>query len=236
VARNPVEFVRPPRPEVKEMAVLTEDETAALVEAVRGHWLYLPVLLAVTTGMRRGELLALRWADVDVDAGTCVVRQSVQQVKGGRAGLTFKGPKTAKSRRSVALPALAVEALIRHKAEQAALRLRLGPAYRNQDLVVARDDGSPVVPNAVTKAFINIQVKHGLRRVRFHDLRHSHATHLLRAAVNIKVVSERLGHARSGITLDIYSHVMPGMQEDAAQRVDGALRAAFENRTREGTG
>lgn len=223
LARNPADAVEPPRPQPKEMCALDEQQAARLLDAAKGSRLYAPVVLAVTTGMRRGEILALRWQDVDLQAGTLSVRQSLEQT---RDGLTFKQPKTQKGRRVVALPPLAVEALRRHKAEQAKERLLLGPGYQDNGLVCAQPDGQPWRPDALTNAFAYLVRKAGVPPVRFHDLRHSHATLLLRQGVHPKVVSERLGHATVGITLDTYSHVLPGMQEEAARKLDVALRAA----------
>jgi integrase len=183
------------------------------------------VLLAVTTGLRRGEILALRWQDLDLEAGILSVRQSLEETK---AGLAFKEPKSRKARRTVALPALAVEGLRRHRADQARARLMLGPGWQDNDLVCAQHDGRPLRPRSLTHAFVNLLRRRAdLARVRFHDLRHSHATLLLRKNVHPKVVSERLGHSTVGITLDVYSHVVPGMQEEAARKIDAALRSAI---------
>lgn len=224
LVRNPADAVEPPRAQRDEMAALDEAETACLLGAAKGTHLYLPILLAVTTGLRRGELLAIRWDDLDLKSSSLCVRQALQQTK---EGISFKQPKTAKGRRQIALPSLAVEALIRHKGEQAEQRLILGPRYQYQGLVICEEDGQPLNPRNFSKAFAVFVDRRGLKDVRFHDLRHSHATQLLRQNIHPKVVSERLGHATIGITLDTYSHVLPGMQEEAARKLDGALRAAI---------
>lgn len=223
VGRNVADAVQPPRPERTEVQCLDEDAIIRLLDAARGSRLYLPIVLAVSTGMRRGEILGLRWQDVDLNAGVIAVRQAAQQT---RAGISFKPPKTAKGRRVVALLELTVEALQQHKVEQAKERLLLGPGYQDHGLVCAQPDGRPWRPDALTNAFAAFVRNAGLPRVRFHDLRHSHATLLLRQGVHPKVVSERLGHATVGITLDTYSHVLPGMQEEAAHKLDIALRVA----------
>ncbi len=225
LARNPTEAVEPPRPQRKEMQVVDEAGTARLLHAVEGMRLYMPVLLAVMTGMRRGEILALRWQDTDLEKGQVAVRRSLEQT---RDGLRFKQPKTGKGMRSVALPGIAIQVLRRHKTEQAQERLRLGPAYEDNDLVCPRPNGSPWPPDSLSTAFAGHIRRSDLPRVRFHDLRHSHATQLLRHGIHPKVVSERLGHSKVGITLDTYSHVLPGMQEEAASKVDAALRVAIE--------
>ena len=169
--------------------------------------------------MRRGELLGLRWQDVDLKAGKLAVRQNLQQTK---TGLLFKTPKTAKGQRSISLMQSTVAALAQHKAGLAARRLEQGPAYRGHDLVVCQVDGSLWPPSQFSIAWRVAMTAAG-KDVRFHDLRHTHATLLLRQGVHPKVVSERLGHATVGITLDTYSHVLPNMQDEAAKRLDGVL-------------
>jgi integrase len=128
----------------------------------------------------------------------------------------------------VALPTIALDALRQHKARQAEAKLALGGAYRDHDLVSASDDGRPWPPDSFSAAFVALIRRVDVPTVRFHDLRHTHATQLLREGVHPKVVSERLGHATVGITLDVYSHVLPGMQAEAASRTDAALRAALD--------
>jgi integrase len=175
--------------------------------------------------MRRGEFLVTRWTDLDLQEGKLSVRQALQQTKVG--GISVKQPKTRKGRRVIALPKFVVEALKRHRAQQARLRLQAGAAYKDHDLVCARWDGTPRSPAGFSRAFRDLLNDLDLPKVRLHDLRHSHATQLLRQNVHPKIVSERLGHSTVGITLDTYSHVIPGMQEEAAQRIDTALRAAL---------
>ncbi len=226
VVRNPLDAVESPRAKRIEMQALNDEEIARLLEASAQTRLHLPIMLAVSTGMRRGEILGLRWADVSLDTAQLSVRRSLQQI--GRA-ILFHEPKTAKSRRTIALPPVTVAALRRHRAKQAAERLALGESYDDQDLVLAGPQGSPWRPDSICTLYGAIVKRAGLKHVRFHDLRHSHATQLLRLGIPAKVVSERLGHATIGITLDTYSHVLPGMQEEAAAKVDVALRAAIGN-------
>ena len=221
LVRNPADAVEPPRPEKKEMQVLNADQIGHLLSVASRTRLYVPVLLAVATGMRRGEVLGLRWQDVDLKNGMLSIRQSLQQTK---EGTSFKQPKTQKSRRMVALPPSVVEELRRHQAAQTDQRQLMEGGYQNHDLVVAHPDGCPFSPGGLTHAFADLIAGTGLPRVRLHDLRHSHATHLFREGVHPKIVSERLGHATVGITLDVYSHVLPGMQAEAALRIDAALR------------
>lgn len=207
------------------MQVLTAEQVDRLLEAAKGTYLYVPILLAVATGMRRGELLALRWADCDLAGGTISVCRSLEQTK---AGLSFKEPKTARSRRVVALPAFAVEALRRHRVEQMEQRLRVGPAWQDYDLVCCREDGTPIRPDSITVLYKAILRRAGLPPVRFHDLRHTHATLLLGQGVHPKVVSERLGHSQIAVTMDLYSDVTLPMQQEAVRKLDALLRPSAE--------
>ena len=220
---NPCEAVEAPRPRRKEMHALDESETnrlLGLLRADKDQLLQVAVLAAVTTGLRRGELLALRWSDVDLEGATLTVRRSLQTTK--RAGLVFKEPKTPRSRRTLTLPARTVRELRAHKSRQAQERLLLGEAYNDAGLVFAEADGSPVHPDALSKRFQVFREAHGFK-VRFHDLRHTHATLMLKAGEPVKVVADRLGHSTAILTLDTYAHVLPGMDAGAAERFDKML-------------
>jgi integrase len=225
---NPADPVEPPRPEQREMVALNEDQTITLIESVKGKALYIPVLLAVTTGMRRGEVLALRWSNIDLDKATLSVTQTLEKSREG--GLRFKQPKTPKSRRTISLPSITVDALRQHRIAQAQLYLRLGLGWDETGLICAKGADEPINPNTLTSGFTSHVRNMSIPRVRFHDLRHTHATQLLKEGVHPKVAQERLGHATIAVTLDLYSHVMPGMQEDAAARVDRALKSALGRR------
>jgi integrase len=214
--KNPAEQVKPPRPAGREIAILTKPEIATVLKAAEGTWLYLPVLVGVTTGMRRGELLGLRWSDVDLKSARLTVNQSLE-----RKGV-FKSPKTRHSRRTITLPSLTVEAIARHKAAQAEERLRLG--LGKSDLVFTGPDGWLLDPNDITKAFGELVKATGVRQITFHGLRHTHISHQLMDGVHVKVVSERAGHANVGITLLVYAAFIPNMQADAAAGVDRWLR------------
>jgi integrase len=223
LGRNPSDAVEPPRPARKQAKALDETQAAALLEALKGTRYYAPSALALATGMRRGELLALTWPNVDLEKAEVMVCQSLEQTN---AGVAVKSPKSGRGRR-VALPDFAVESLRGHKTWQLEERLALGRAYTDHKLVFAREDGSPWPPDSFTSGFEAAVRRAGISHVNFHALRHSHATLLLKDGVNPKVVSERLGHAKVGTTLDIYAHVLPGMQEDAARRVDQLLRGSL---------
>lgn len=208
-----------PKVRRREPTVLTEEQTESLLAAVEGSRLYLPVVLAVGSGLRRGELLALRWSDVDLEAGKLTVVRTLSETRDD--GLLFKEPKSATSRRVVTLPAFAVEALKEHKKAQAAHRLEVGPGYKDQGLVMPAEDGSPWTPNLLTGAFCDLMNTLGLPRIRFHDLRHGHITHLLLRGVPLKVASARAGHSGIAITGDLYGHLLPGADEEAAAKLDG---------------
>lgn len=230
LSANPMagKAVRPPRPEETEIEVLTDDELATLLRGAASHRLYRPTLLAATTGMRRGEVLALRWRDVDLAGASLKVTQSLEITKAD--GLRFKEPKSRAGRRPIALPAMTVEMLRKHRAAQAERRLQLGPIYSGElDLVFAKDDGQPIDPRSFSKEFGALVARiDGLPAITFHGLRHTHITQLLDAGVNPKVVSERAGHATIAITLQVYGHVLKGRQEAVAGIVDAAIRTALE--------
>ena len=222
---NPANSIKAPKVRRKNMRALDTAETAALLEAARAYRLFVPVMLAVTCGLRRGEICALRWRNVELSgAAQLSIVGSIEQTKGG---VREKGTKSGRAR-TVALTALAAEELRRHKARQAEEMLRLGVRQTDDMFVVAQADGRPLKPNSLTHEFVRFIAGTALPRVRFHDLRHSLATHLLASGVHPKIAQERLGHATVAITLDLYSHVLPGMQADAALRVDEALRQALD--------
>lgn len=220
LSRNPADAVQPPRPERSDVSTLDSKRASELIELAKPTRLYLPILMALATGARRGEVLALRWKDVDLRSGVATIRQSLEQTK---AGIRFKSPKTKRSTRSIQLPAFAVSALKQHRSEQAAQRLKLGEAYRNLGLVMARPDGSAWNPGSFSAGFIDFAKRHGFEGLAFHQLRHTHATLLLGLNVHPKIVSERLGHSHIGLTMDTYSHVMPNMQREAAEMIDAVL-------------
>jgi integrase len=180
--------------------------------------------LAVTTGMRQSELLGLTWSDVDLDAGTVHVRRQLIWTPG--RGPSFSEPKTAKGRRVIRLPHIAAEALRAHRRQQLEERLALGAAWEDHDLVFPNEVGRPVERNNLVKrSFLPLLAKAGLPRIRFHDLRHTAATLLLSLGEHPKVVQERLGHSTISVTLDVYSHVLPDLQRQAASKLDGLFGA-----------
>ncbi len=226
LARNPADAFkkRLPKVERREMVTHTIDQSSRLLEGIKHTRVYWPVLLATSTGMRRGEALALRWKNVDLEGATLRVMESLEQTK---AGLRFKAPKTDRTR-AITLPAFAVDELRRLKRSQAEELLKLGIRQTGDTLICARADGEPHQPRSLTHEFTRLvrRIK-DIPRIRFHDLRHSHATQLLVAGVHPKIVQERLGHTTISTTLDLYSHVTDTMQSDAAARLDEAFRPAI---------
>lgn len=178
--------------------------------------------LLASTGMRRGEALGLRWSDLDLENARLSVSRTLvttEARRAGQPGMAWSTPKTAEGRRNVALDGATVAALKAHRARQAEEKLAVGPGYRDEQLVFCQLDGTPIHPKTLSWNFGAKIKRLGLRRIRLHDLRHSHATLALQAGLHPKVVQERLGHANIGITLDTYSHVTPAMQAEAAEKV-----------------
>lgn len=224
---NPADSADPPKlsadDDRDEMQVWTPAQVQTFLAHVQAERLYALWALAFSTGMRRGELCGLRWSDVDLDAGRLRVAQTLARV-GKR--LEYGTPKSKRSRRSLPLDTRTVAALKSWKAQQARERLAWGPAYNDTGLVFNREDGSPLSPDGVGKAFEVRARKSKLPIIRLHDIRHTYASISLASGVNIKVLSERLGHATVAFTLDVYGHLLPGMQEDAAEQVAGLIFGA----------
>jgi integrase len=222
VYRNVAVVAKPPRAHMREMAFFTEEQARTLLAAAEGNRLEALLVLALATGMREGELLALKWEDIDLEHGSLLVRANLVLTHEGR----FRDEvKTGTSRRRIALPSLAVEQLRRHRMRQAQERLQLGEAWQDLDLVFPNTVGGYYDANNWRSCwFYPLLRRAGLPRIRPHDLRHTAATLLLARGVPVKVMSEMLGHANVGITLSIYGHVLPHMQEQAASTMDALLR------------
>lgn len=225
LARNPADYVDPPRVPRKELIVLDPMATARLLKGIKETQFYIPTLIAVLTGLRRGEVLALRWRHVDLDSGRLSVIQSLEQTK---AGLRFKETKNRRARH-VVMPPLLRSGLRAHKVRQAEALLGLGVRQTDETLVVCRYDGAPMNPEYLSREFPVAVTRMGLPRVNFHNLRHSHATQMLLCGVHPKITQERLGHSSISITMDLYSHLVPGLQGEAAEKVDAVLRRALKN-------
>jgi integrase len=206
-----------------EMTVWTPAELARFLASITGNRNEAMFRLMAMTGLRRGEAVGLRWSDVQLDRHQLTVNQAAIVIDGDE---TVDAPKTRRSRRVIDLDADTTALLHRHRARQRELYLRLGVTASASDRVFTNEIGDPLRPGSIGQAFRRLASAADVPLIRLHDLRHTHASHLLMAGVNVKVVSERLGHASVSFTLDTYAHVMPGQQAEAA-----AAAAALVNKT-----
>jgi integrase len=223
INKNVVKLVKPPSVPRGEMKVWTEGQLVQFLDLVKPIRYYIYFMLAATTGMRRGEVLGLRWEDIDLDEAKLTVRRSLSR---GYQGYIIQEPKTTAGIRTVALPKQTVVALRQHKVQQAKEKLAAGPDYEDAGFVAMTMFGTLMKPQQLEEAWYKALVQSGLPKIRFHDLRHTHASLLLRRGVHVKIVSERLGHSNITITLNTYSHLLPGMQEEAATKMDELLNNA----------
>ena len=220
LGRNPADLVTAPSSRKKAMRTLTPSEVEVLLEEASGNRFYPIIYAAVSTGLRQAELLGLRWRDVDLD----LLSISVSQVLFKRRGVcTFKEPKTSGSSRRVAMTPKLSLYLKEYRTERELLSLELGRVLGLDDLVFANHDGKPADPSVLTHTFARIAQQAGLGRVRFHDLRHTFASLALLRGAKPKVISEALGHASVAFTMDTYSHIISGMQEDMMALLDEVL-------------
>jgi integrase len=223
VGRNVAHAVRPPKVEATETAILSAEQIANVLARLDGHLLHPIAALALGTGMRRGEVCGLAWGAVDLDRGAVRVDRSLEETKDG---LRFKSPKTAHSRRIVSLPAIAVDLLRAHQRRQAEQRLLLGLGRAGpDDLVFARPDGSPLSPDNLSRDWRRTVKALRLPAVTFHALRHSHASALIAAGLDVVSVSRRLGHGSPAITLRVYAHAFSTTDAAAAQAIEAAMKA-----------
>ena len=218
LARNPADGVEPPKVERRENPTPSPENIDKLLGVAASTPYEALIHLAVMTGLRQGELLGLRWTDINLDSGVLSVSQSAQYVNG--VGMTFRPPKTPRSRRPVVLSPVVIDSLRSHRQVQVEGRLELGPVFQDHGLVFCQQDGRPIDPSNFRRSWRKIVEEAKVGHVRFHDLRHAHATQLLMAGVHPKIVSERLGHSTISITMDTYSHVLPGLQEEAVEKLD----------------
>jgi integrase len=215
-----VASVKAPQPRRAEIRPLNRQQICALFEAVSGHRLEALYAVAVTAGLRQGELLGLRWEDVDLEAGMLQVRRTLSEARSGRIS---EAPKSGKGRQ-IRLTRMATEALRAHSRVQLEERMKLAGLWQDQGLVFPSQVGTPLSARNLQRHFKRLLERAGLTKsFRFHDLRHTCATLLLRQGVNPKFVQELLGHADISLTLNVYSHVLPDMGDAAAGAMDDAL-------------
>ncbi len=228
VFRNVASLVKPPKVEEKEVVILTADRIGYLLSKIQDHPLHVPAVVALGTGLRRGEVLGLRWQDVDLDAGMLQVKRSL-----GEAGkksiplqerLYFKAPKSAAGRRSVSLAPFVIEALRMHRRAQLELRVALGLGKQPDDaLVFANPDGSPMSPDKLSRDWANLVRARKLPRVSFHALRHSHVSMLIDGGLDVFSVSRRIGHSSASLTLSRYTHLFSRKDSEAVAAIEAAL-------------
>ena len=221
VPRNVATLVRPPRVSRYEARTLSSEEAAAFLEAIKGDRLEALYIVAVALGLRRGEALALRWQDVGLEAGTLRVSHTLQNLPGG--GWNLAEPKSRNSRRTLGLPQFALVAVREHRKRQLEEKLRQGKQWQDHGFVFTSIIGTPLDGNNIFKLFKQILKENGLPDMRFHDLRHSCASLLLAQGVSPRVIMETLGHSQISLTMDTYSHVMPVLMRDAADKMDAIL-------------
>ena len=218
IAHNACKDVTLPRVERQELHALSAEQALKLLETAKGHRLEALLTVALTTGMRRGELLALQWKDLDWKEGSLQIRRTVNRYTG--YGFKISEPKTAKSRRKIVLPAFVLNVLKEHRTRQLEARLQAGSAWEERDLVFANINGNFLNPSHLGGDLHALLKQARLPLIRFHDLRHTAASLLLLMGVNPKVVQELLGHSHINMTLGTYSHVLPGMHKEAMEKMD----------------
>lgn len=219
VPRNVAAAADPPqlnRANREEMRTWTPEQLRKFFDGIAEHRLAAAYVLAATTGMRRGEILGVRWRDVDFKARRLQVQQTVLSVE---YKITVGRPKTRRGERKIALDAETIRMLTDHRSAQRREKELLGAGYHDHGLVFAREDGSPVHPDYFSQTFDRAVKRLQLPKIRLHDLRHTHATLGLAAGIHVKVMSDRLGHATTSFTQDIYMHAIPAVEEDAADQI-----------------
>jgi integrase len=221
VIRNVADATSPPRIQHKGMEMWDDDTICRFLEGIQGSRFGDFYHLAVLTGLRRSELCGLQWDNVDLVAGRLSVVKTLQRIKGH--GLVEGQPKTERSRRSISLGPEAVSLLHAIRGKQIEQQLEAGPLWQNTGYVFTEPDGRPVIPDQVTQDFARMIRRLRLPHLTLHGLRHAHATQLMAGGLNPKVVSERLGHSSIAVTMDVYSHVLPNLQDEAALVIEKRL-------------
>lgn len=217
---NVARLVDPPRVRQHEIQPLSPDQAKQLIQALSGHRFEALYTITLATGLRRGEVLGLRWGDVDLDAGTVTVRAALQRIDGI---LQLVEPKTERSRRTVDLAGFAEAALRAHRVRQLEERLSAGSGWRETDLVFCTTIGTALDGRNVSRHFERILAAADLPRIRFHDLRHTCASLMLAQGEHARTIMEVLGHSQISLTMNTYAHVMPAVKKDAAKRLDALL-------------
>jgi integrase len=226
LSRNVASVIRAPNVEAKEIEILSLEEIGVVLARLDGHDLYPIVALALSTGLRRGELLALRWEDVDLDRATLRVERALEETT---VGLRFKAPKTKHGRRIISLPPSAVAVLRVHRLKQLEMRVALGQGKLEPSaLIFSTFQAAPLSPDNLSRDWRRAITGLDLPRVRFHALRHSHASALIASGLDVLTVSRRLGHGSAVVTLNTYAHLFAKTDEEAADAIEAVLRTSRE--------
>lgn len=229
IARNVASGRKLPKAAPADIAILQEGEIAPALAALEGHWLFPIATVAVGTGMRQGEIMGLRWSDVDMDAGTVRVDRSLEETKAN--GLRYKAPKSKNGIRRITLPSSVIAALKAHWKQQIEQRLALGLGKPGPDALVFCDhEGQPIRPSRVSGAWRDVVKSRKLPKVRFHDLRHTHASALISSGLDVVKISRRLGHASPVVTLGVYAHLFKQSDDGAADAIEAAMRTGVERK------
>jgi integrase len=224
IVRNVAADEKPPKIVREEVTILTGQQVRDVVGRLQGTPLYTKVIIGLFTGLRRSEILGLRWSHIDLNTKTITVREAVEETN---TGLRLKEPKSEAGKRDVTLPDIVVDALHDYRRQQLELRLALGIGKLTDDvLLFARLDGSPESPRALSKAFAAIAKEMGLA-VKFHSLRHTHASMLIDGGIDVVKVSKRLGHSNVSTTLDVYSHLFAAKEDKSVAAINSAIAALF---------
>lgn len=218
--RNVAELVNPPKFKAYEASFLIETEVCKMLKDFKGTSIFIPVLLAAGLGLRRGEALGLQWKDINIEKNKVNIRRALLP---GKGYYNFSDLKTAKSRRTLSVPKNIIEYLKKEKCRQVENKLFLGKGYKDMDMVCCNDDGSPIAPTALNHRFGKLLKMNSLPNIRFHDLRHTNASLMLKQGIPMKVASDRLGHTTIGITINLYTHTDDDLQQDAAEKLNSIL-------------
>ena len=224
MTHNPAEAATPPKSKAREMQILNENQIRQLLHAARinDHSCYALYYLAIVTGMRQGELLALRWSELDLAKGNLHVKYSLKRVPG--EGLVPQKPKTKSSVRSVKLGFESCQVLSEHADLVAGMKVTAGEEWQDLGFVFCTNKGYPIEPAKAYRGLQRLLKKAGLPKIRFHDLRHTAASLMLNNGVDVLIASKRLGHAKPSITLDFYGHLLPNIQSQVADLLEGIVR------------
>lgn len=220
IEKNPAEHVIIPKVKKYNAEVYDEDEVRKLLQFIKNTRLEVPVTLAVGLGLRRGEVFGLKWSSIDFDKKELIVESSLAYAEGK---LIFKDPKSEAGYRRLKLSESIILMLRAHRLKQKENKLMLGLGYNDKDLVCCKEDGNPIIPGTFSHTFSDFLKDHGFKPIRFHDLRHTHASLLLKYGVSAKVASTRLGHSSIGITLDLYSHVYSDAEVEATNKIEAGI-------------